>query len=198
MIGLFGSEMETFFDIVWSKIVIAVIHVYAFVNLVLSPLEVYGPAPVILILVLLTVPATKFLSRIYTTRRYEALKAEFTHYYKLRQEALGCKDREKGKLLAKNIDQAKLNKVYYDFFFEGLLKNILTIYLPCLIVAAYINEAYKPDNLMSKFGQDYVFKFGATGSDPTVIGALFCYVVLLLATYLGWFFIAKAVRGQGS
>jgi hypothetical protein len=183
--------MDAFLDIVWSKIVGGVEHLYGFVNRVLSPLELYGPAPVIVVLVLLTVLATKFFSRIYTTQRYEALKETFTHYYKLRQEALACQDREKGKLLAKNIDQAELNKVYYDFFFEGLLKNILTIYLPCLVVAAYINEAYKPDNLMSKFGQNYVFKFDAPTGDPIIAGALFCYVVLLVTTYLGWFIAAK-------
>lgn len=184
--------MEAFLDIIWSKIVVGVGHVYSFANMILSPLEIYGPLPVIAVLVLLTVLATKLFNRIYTTQRYEALKEEFTHYYKLRQEALACRDREKGKLLAKNIDQAKLNKVYYDFFFEGMLKNVLTIYLPCLIVAAYVNEAYKPDNLMSKFGQRYLFKFGAADNDPTVIGALFCYVALLLATYLTWFVITKA------
>ncbi len=183
--------MEEFLDIVWSKIVVAVVHLYDFANLVLSPLEVLGPVPVIVVLVLLTVLVTKFFSRIYTTKRYEALKKEFTHYYNLRQEALACEDREKGKLLAKNIDQGKLNKVYYDFFFEGLLKNVLTIYLPCLTVAAYVNEAYKPDNLMAKFGQNYIFRFNSSDGDPTIIGGVFCYVVLLLTTYLSWYIFKK-------
>lgn len=178
--------MDDFLDIVWSKIVVGVGHAFAFVNQLLAPLEVMGPLPVIILLVAITVCLTKAFSRVYTTKRYETLKKEFKHYYNLRQEALTCEDREKGRLLAKNIDQGKLNKVYYDFFFEGLLKNILTIYLPCLIVAAYVNEAYKPDNLMAKFGRPYVVQWGASDGEPTVMGALFCYVVLLLTAYLCW------------
>ena len=99
----------------------------------------------------------------YTTKRYEKLKKEFAHWFKLRQEALACEDGEKGKLLARNIDQGKLNKVYYDYFFEGLLKNLLTIYLPVIIMAAYVNEAYQPNRLMAKFGEAYVFRIA--GSD---------------------------------
>jgi hypothetical protein len=185
--------MDEFLDIVWSKIVIGVGYVYGLLNHVLEPLEVMGPLPVIILLVLVTVCLTKIFSRVYTTKRYETLKKEFLHWHGLRQEAVACEDREKGKLLARNIDQAKLNKVYYDFFFEGLLKNILTIYLPCLMVAAYVNEAYKPDTLMAKFGKRYVFKLDATDGEPTVIGALFCYVILLLATYLCWYLVGKGL-----
>jgi uncharacterized membrane protein (DUF106 family) len=185
--------MDDFLDIVWSKIVVGVGHAYAFVNQLFAPLEVMGPLPVIILLVVITVCLTKVLSRVYTTRRYETLKKEFKHYYNLRQEALACEDREKGKLLAKNIDQGKLNKVYYDYFFEGLLKNILTIYLPCLIVAAYVNEAYKADNLMAKFGRPYVFQWGSSHGEPTVMGALFCYVLLLLTAYFCWYLAGKAV-----
>lgn len=183
--------MDEFLDTVWLKIVIGVGHVYGFFNRVLEPLEVMGPLPVIILLVLVTVCLTKIFSRIYTTKRYEALKKEFLHWHGLRQEAVAYKDREKGKLLARNIDQAKLNKVYYDFFFEGLLKNILTIYLPCLIVAAYVNEAYKPDTLMAKFGKRYVFKLDQSDGDPTVFGAVFCYVILLLITYMCWYLVGK-------
>lgn len=185
--------MDDFLDIVWSKIVVVVGHAFAFINQLLAPLEVMGPLPVIILLVAITVCLTKVFSRVYTTKRYETLKKEFKHYYNLRQEALACEDREKGRLLAKNIDQGKLNKVYYDYFFEGLLKNILTIYLPCLIVGAYVNEAYKPDNLMAKFGRPYVVQLGSSDGEPTVVGALFCYVVLLLGTFLCWYLAGKAV-----
>lgn len=188
--------MDEFLDIVWSKIVIGVGHVYALLNSMLEPLEVMGPLPVIILLILVTVCLTKIFSRVYTTKRYEALKKEFLHWHGLRQEAVACEDREKGKLLARNIDQAKLNKAYYDFFFEGLLKNILTIYLPCLIVAAYVNEAYQPDTLMAKFGKKYVFKMNLSDGDPTVFGALFCYVILLLTTYLGAYLAGRMLRGK--
>lgn len=188
--------MDELLDIIWLKIVIGVGHAFAFVNQALEPLEVMGPLPVIVLLVLFTVGLTKFFSRVYTTKRYEALKKEFAHWYNLRQEALACEDREKGKQLAKNIDQAKLNKVYYDYFFEGLLKNIITVYLPCLIVAAYVNEAYKPDNLMTKFGQKHVFVLNFSSGEPTAVGALFCYVILLLTTYLCWYLVVRAVGGK--
>lgn len=188
--------MDEFLDIVWSKIVIGVGHAYAFVNQILAPLEVMGPFPVILLLVLITVCLTKSFSRVYTTKRYEALKIEFIHWHALRQEAVACQDREKGKLLARNIDQAKLNKVYYDFFFEGLLKNILTIYLPCLIVAAYVNEAYKTEALVAKFGKKYVFELNFSGGEPTLLGALFCYVILLLTTYLCWYLVGKVIGAK--
>lgn len=186
-------KMDELLDIVWSKIVLGVGSIFTLVNRILAPLEVMGPVPVIVLLVLITVVATKFFSRVYTTKRYEALKEEFTHWFNLRKEALACQDREKGKLLARNIDQAKLNKLYYDFFFEGLLKNILTTYLPCLIVAAYINEAYQPDNLMTKFGRNYVVKIDATDGDTVLLGALFCYVILLLAAYLCWYAAGKVI-----
>lgn len=188
--------MDEFLDIVWSKIVIGVGHLYGFVNRILEPLEVMGPLPVIILLVLVTVCLTKIFSRVYTTKRYEALKKEFLHWHGLREEAVACEDREKGKLLARNIDQAKLNKVYYDFFFEGFLKNILTTYLPCLIVAAYVNEAYKPDTLMTKFGKPHVFELNASGGEPTAFGAMFCYVILLLTTYLCWYLAGKLLRGK--
>lgn len=189
--------MDEFLDIVWSKIVTGVSHAFAFVSQTLTPLEFMGPLPVIIFLVLVTVCLTKFFSKVYTTKRYETLKKEFKHWYNLRQEALACEDREKGKLLAKNIDQGQLNKIYYDYFFEGLLKNILTTYLPCLIVAAYVNEAYKPDNLMTKFGQEFVFQLNASDGEPTAIGAFFCYVIFLLTAYLcwylGWYLVRMAV-----
>lgn len=185
--------MDDFLDSVWSQIVTAVGHAFAFVNHMLSPLEVLGPLPVIVLLVLVTVCLTKLFNRAYTTQRYETLKKEFMHWHNLRQEATACEDREKGKLLARNIDQAKLNKVYYDFFFEGLLKNILTIYLPCLIVAAYVNEAYKTDNLLTKFGHGYIFKLNLSDGEPTAFGAVICYVILLLTTYLSWYLVGKVV-----
>ena len=190
---LFGLHaMDELLDLLWSKIVIGVGHIVDLMNLVLAPLEVLGPAPVILILVLVTVCGTKLFSGVYTTKRYESLKKEFSHWFNLRQEALAVEDREKGKLLAKNIDQGKLNKVYYDYFFEGLLKNLLTIYLPVLIVAAYVNEAYQPNHLMEKFGRNYVFKISSSDGDPIIVGALFCYVIMLLTTYLCWYLVGRA------
>ena len=190
--------MEDMLDIVWLKIVAAVSYLTGLMDVVLSPLYPLGPAWVILILVFVTVCITKTFSRYYTTKRYIALEKEFRHWYNLRREALSCEDPEKGKVLAKNIDQAKLNKVYYDYFFEGLLKNILTTYLPILCMAAYVNEAFRKDRLVEKFGREYVFSFSGSGGEPVVVGALFWFVVALLAIYLIWYIIAKKLRKKAT
>lgn len=190
--------MDELLDILWSKIVIGVGYAVAFLDMVLAPLENLGPGMVILIVVLVTVCLTKIFSKYYTTKRYERLKSEFTHWFNLRQEALACEDREKGKRMARNIDQGKLNRVYYDYFFEGLLKNILTIYLPVLVMGAYINEAYQPQRLTEKFGQPHIVQFGGSGEDPVVVGALFFYVVLVLATYLLWAILARLIRRRSA
>jgi hypothetical protein len=109
----------------------------------------------------------------------------------LRQETQKCEDRDKSKLLAKNIDQAKLNKVYYDFFLEGFLLSLATKYLPIFSFLAYVNEAYKPDNMTKLFGRDYIFKFGSAGGEPIIVGSVFWFVICILLVYLGWFIIKK-------
>lgn len=183
--------MDKFLDILWIKIATGVSYLTGLMDLILAPLSPMGPAWIVLILVLLTVCFTKIFNRFYTTKRYQALQKEFNHWFKLRNEALTCEDREKGKTLAKNIDKAKLNKVYYDFFFEGLLKGILTTYLPILCMAAYVNEAFRTDKLIEKFGRGYVFRFSKFSAEPVMVGALFWFVVSLLMTYLIWFVMAK-------
>jgi len=188
--------MDEFLDNLWLKIVVGIGHAADFMDALLAPFNVLGPAPVILILTMFTVCFTKLFSRVYTTKRYRELQKEFTHWFNLRQEAMKCEDREKGKGLAKNIDQARLNRVYYDYFFEGFLKNILTTYLPVLIMAAYVNEAYKPVNLMKNFGRDYIFRFNRSGGDPVIIGGVFWFILSLLTTYLTWFIIGKIAAGK--
>ncbi len=150
-----------------------------------APFHVLGPAATIFILVMITVGLTKFFKKHYTTKRYIALKAEFQRWSALRKEALTIEDRDKAKALAKNIDQGKLNKVYYDYFFEGLLNNILTTILPMLIMAAYVNDAYRAEKMMTLFGRDYIFDLGGSG-DPTPIGALAWFVISLLLVHLLW------------
>ena len=186
--------MEDILDILWFKIVAGVSYIVGLMDHILVPLNPLGPGWIILILVLLTVCFTKTFSRYYTTKRYLKLEKEFKHWYNLRREALSCEDREKGKALAKNIDQAKLNKVYYDFFFEGLLKNILTTYLPIFCMAAYVNETFRTDKMIEKFGREYVFRFSNNSAEPVVVGALFWFVISLLATYLIWYIAAKYYR----
>ena len=183
--------MEDVFDIVWLKILVLIHTFVKGLDFIFAPLNLLGPAVVILVIVLLTVAATKFLSKIYKTKRYLKLQKEFQYWYNLRNEALTCKDPEKGKALAKNIDQAKLNKVYYDFFFEGLLNSIPTKYLPILIMLAYVNEAFKSEKLLKNFGKEYIFKFVNIDGNVIKIGAVFWFVLSMLLVYLVWFVFEK-------
>jgi hypothetical protein len=183
--------MEEFLDIIWLKILLLVQYFVRCLDFILAPLDPLGPAVKILVVVFVTVAATKFLSKIYKTKRYIELQKEFRHWYNLRKEALACKDPDQGKALAKNIDQAKLNRVYYDYFFEGLLSSLPTKYLPILTMAAYVNEAFKPDNLLKNSGREYIFKFINYDGNVILIGAIFWFVLSLLGVYLTWFIVEK-------
>ena len=187
----FLLSMEDVLDILWLKILLLIHAFVKGLDFIFTPLNPLGPAVVILVIVLLTVASTKFLSRIYKTKRYLKLQKDFQYWYNLRNEALTCKDPEKGKALAKNIDQARLNKVYYDFFFEGLLNSIPTKYLPILIMLAYVNEAFKPDKLLKNFGREYIFKFVNFDGNVIKTGAVFWFVLSMLLVYLAWFVFEK-------
>ena len=183
--------MDELLDIAWLKVLVLVQYFVKCLDFILAPLNPFGPAVVILAIVLTTVAATKYLSKIYKTKRYLELQKEFQYWFNLRNEALTCEDPEKGKTLAKNIDRAKLNRVYYDYFFEGLLSSLLTKYLPILIMLAYVNEAFKPDNLLKNFGRDYIFKFVNSDGETIMIGAVFWFVLSMLLVYLAWYIISK-------
>ena len=183
--------MDDVFDILWLKILVLVHAVVKGLDFLFAPLNLLGPAAAISVIVLLTIASTKFLSKIYKTKRYLKLEKEFQDLYNLRNEALTCKDFEKGKALAKNIDQARLNQVYYDYFFEGLLNSIPTKYLPILIMLAYVNETFKPKNLLEKFGRDYILKFVGSNGNVIKIGAVFWFVLSMLMIYLAWYAIGK-------
>lgn len=178
--------MDEFLDILWLKIVVVLQGIGHGMDLLVSPLNALGPAAAIFILVVITVALTKFFRKHYTTKRYQVLKAEFDHWAAVRQEAMDLEDREKGKTLAKNIDQAKLNKVYYDYFFEGLLNNILTSILPMLIMAAYVNDAYRAEKLSQHFGRLQVFNIHGFGGDPMPVGALAWFVLSFLLVHIVW------------
>ena len=178
--------MEEFLDSVWFKI-LDIIQVFVRgMDAAIAPLHLLGPAAVVFLLALATVCLTKLFRRVYTTKRSQALKKEFEHWSGLRQEATQIEDREKGKRMARNIDKAKLNKVYYDYFFEGFLNNILTTILPILLMGAYVNEAYNPEKLQSMFGRPHVFSIPGTGEDPITVGALFWYVLSLIIVHVLW------------
>ena len=183
--------MEEALDILWFKIVAAVHYIKTFLDFIFAPLNSLGPTFAIFAVALLTVLIAKFLTKHIKTKRYRKLQKEFVYYYNLRQEALKCEDREKGKLLAKNIDQAELNRVYYNYFLEGFLNGLLTKYLPIFCFLAYVNEAYSPKNLQKLFGREYVFKFSTLGGEEVYVGALFWFVVSVLLIYVLWSIIRR-------
>ncbi len=186
--------MEELLDSLWFKIMDLIHYFVCFLDYIFAPLNFLGPVFAISTIAFITVAITKILTIVFKTKRYEALKKDFKHWYNIRQEAMKCEDPEKGKLLARNIDQVKLNKVYYDFFFEGFMIGIITKYLPILIFAAYVNEAYRTENLIKVFGREYVFKFAGSGPKPVLVGGVFWFIVSILLIYLCWFLIKRVYK----
>ena len=178
--------MEEILDNLWLKTEGLIHYLRSFLDLIFSPLHIMGPAFAITMIALITVLITKYLTRTFQTKRYLELQKEFQHWFHLRQEALKHEDPEKARLLTKNIDQAKLNKAYYDYFFEGLLLSLVTNLLPILIFLAYINEAYKPENLLKLFGREYLFRFGDFEGKPFMVGSVFWFVLSLTLIYVAW------------
>lgn len=176
--------IDKFMDVIWFKILVVIQYLKDLLDVVFGPLNVLGPVVAITAIALFAVMIAKVLTKLFKTRRYVELQKEFTHWFNIRQEAVKCDDPQKAKLLAKNIDQAKLNRVYYDYFFEGLLNSIATKYLPILIFLAYVNEAYQPGNLLKLFGREYLFQIGSTGGNPIFVGSIFWFVISILALYL--------------
>lgn len=187
--------MDEWMDMVWDKIVAVFVTIGAALDQLLAPLNaLLGPAMVIVLLVVVLVAFTKWLGRIYNTQRHVELKKNYEYWYAIRSEAMACDDREKGKLLARNIDQAQLNKAYYDYFFEGFLKSIVTAILPILFVAAYINHAYGPENLTQQIGRRYIFEVSRSNADPIAVSAFFWFVISLVGVHLSWIVIRTTIK----
>ena len=183
--------MEELLDSLWFKIEILIRCLGSLLDFIFAPLNHLGPAVAISIIAFITVVIAKYFTKKFKTKRYRELERQFFHWYNVRQEAKTCDDPEKAKLLAQNIDQAKLNRVYYDYFFEGLLSNILTIYLPILLLLAYVNEAYSTGNLIKRFGREYIFKINTSNGESIFIGAVFWFIVSVLLVYLAWYVLGK-------
>ncbi len=179
--------MDEYFDIAWEFVYALIQKGTSMLDHLLSYLHFLGPIPVIFILAAVTVAITRVLKKYIKTKRLITLEKDFQHWLGIREEAMRCEDREKGKILAINIDKAKLNKAYYDFFLEGLLLGFITFYLPVISMATYINEAYRSERLAELFGRDYILKFG--DSDPVLIGALFCFIISVLLIICSLFII---------
>jgi hypothetical protein len=177
------EEMESYLDSLWFKIESVIHHIKIFLDAAFSPLTALGPAGAIFVLAFLTVVLTKFFSNKFNTKRYRMLKEQFQYWYNLRQEANRCEDPEKAKRLKRNIDQAELNRVYYDYFFEGFMKSLLTRYLPLFLMLAYVNEAFKPSQLLEHFGRTYVLKIPTFSAKPALIGGVFWFFLSVLLSF---------------
>ena len=187
--------MDDWMDNLWDHIVDLFVHIAALLDLLLAPLnERLGPAVTILTIIVALVALTKLLGRLYNTKRYLELKKNYEHWYALRSEAMACEDREKGKTLARNIDQAQLNKAYYDYFFEGFLKSIATAILPILFTAAYVNHAYEPEKLMRLIGRKVLFLFPRQSGESIAVSAFFWFVICLVLVHIVWFAVAALVK----
>ncbi len=188
--------MEEYFDIAWEYIYLFIQKGVAVLDYLLSYLHFLGPVPVIVLLAVLTVALTKVLKKYIRTKRLETLEKDFQYWLSIREEAMQCEDRDKGKALAKNIDSAKLNKAYYDYFLEGLLLSFITFYLPIISMASYINEAYRSERLFELFGRDYMCRFG--NDDPVVFGALFCFLISIVSIVIVSWIVKRFLKGRRS
>jgi len=176
--------MDNFLDKIWEYIEFSLEYSTLFMDKVFSPLEIAGSWFVIFALALIIVLITKLLGRSYVTKRYIRLEKDFLHWKNVREEAINQPDKEKGKALAKNIDQAKLNRVYYDYFFEGLLKSFITSILPMLLMAAYIINIYTPENLLARFGKEWVFSFSLGSSFQINISSALWFLICLISSFI--------------
>jgi len=184
--------MDGFLDRVWEVILNFLNKSVVFIDNIFSPLEFLGPGVVIFLMAFLIVCITRVVSRYYVTKRFITLKKEFKHWQGIREEAMKHPDREKGKRLARNIDKAELNKVYYDYFFEGLLKNFITNVIPILFMATYVTTVYTPETLLKRFGDEWVFSFSFGESFHMDISSLFWFVICIILSFI-LFIILKLV-----
>ena len=176
--------MDGFLDRIWDVIYTFLNKTVVFMDTLFSPLEILGPGVVIFFLAFLIVLITRIIARFYVTKRYLTLKKEFEHWQGIRDEALKHPDREKGKRLARNIDKAELNKVYYDYFFEGLLKNFITNVIPILFMVTYVTTVYTPQTLLKRFGDKWVFSFSFGSSFQMNISSLLWFVICVFLLFI--------------
>ncbi|MBU8850302.1 MAG: hypothetical protein KOO64_12215 [Desulfobacterales bacterium] len=188
--------MDDFLDRVWEPIEAFLNGTVAFIDTLFSPLEIFGPAVVIFLLAFLVVCITRIIARFYVTKRYLKLEKQFHHWQGVREEAMKHPDREKGKALAKNIDQAQLNKAYYDYFFEGMLKHFAGNVLPILFMVAYVTTVYTPETLLKRFGEKWVFSFSFGSSSPINVSSMLWFVICLILSFILFAVLKKVFKTQ--
>ncbi|MEA2114445.1 MAG: hypothetical protein U9P36_03550 [Thermodesulfobacteriota bacterium] len=185
-------------DSLWNNIMAMIQYGASLLDQLLTPLHVFGPIFILTLLAILTVLITKFLNRVIITKRYVELEKEFKHWFSIREEAMKGEDSDKAKRLARNIDQAKLNRAYYDYFLEGFLLGLVRNVLPIFVMVAYINEYYRAEELTRLFGKGYLFSMPSFSGEPVMVGAVFYYVITLLLTYLAWAVGKKLISRKSS
>jgi len=176
--------MDDFLDRVWEPIEAFLNYSVVFIDTLFSPLEIFGPAVVIFFLAFLVVIITRTIARFYVTQRYIRLEKEYQHWQGIREEAMKHPDGTKGKRLARNVDKAELNKAYYDYFFEGLLKHFIVNVLPILLMVSYITKVYTPQTMLKRFGEKWVFSFSFGSSSPINVSSLLWFVICLILSYI--------------
>ena len=186
--------MDALLDTIWEYLAGGFIYLADILYAGLQNFHFLGPVVLIFLLAIATIGAIKFLTKIITTKRYSELEKTFNYWSALRDEAMGCEDREKGKRMARNIDKAELNKAYYDYFFEGFMLGIARKIIPIFFMFAFINEYYRTEKLTALFGRAFVLKLPFTSGEPILIGAVFWFLISLLLGFLLWFAIAKIIR----
>lgn len=186
--------MDAVLDTIWEYLVTGFIFLGDTLFTLLQHLHPLGPVLIMSLLGVCTVGLTKLLNRFIITKRYIELEKTYNHWLELRQEAMRCEDKVKGSRMARNIDKAELNKAYYDYFFEGLLLGIARKVIPIFFVFAFINEYYRPENMLSLFGREYVMQITSTSGEPVLIGAVFWYFLSLLTGYLVWSITAVLLK----
>lgn len=185
--------METFLDRAWEYIAAGFVWLGNMLFGLIAPLHFLGPAAVISLLALSTVILTKILQPYIMTRRYRELERQFHYWYQLRAETMKIEDETVGRRMARNIDQAELNRVYYDYFFEGLMLGLAGKVIPIFFMFGFVNEFYKPEQMRLYFGREYVVAIPTTGSEPLLSGPVFWYVLSILVCYVLWFAVSRIV-----
>ncbi|MFT5701426.1 MAG: uncharacterized membrane protein (DUF106 family) [Desulforhopalus sp.] len=185
--------MDAVLDTIWEYLAAGFIFVADIFYSLLQNFHFLGPIVLIFLLALGTIAVIKILTRLITTKRYTELEKNFNYWSALRDEAMRTEDREKAKRMARNIDQAELNKAYYDYFFEGFMLGIARKMIPIFFMFAFINEYYRTEKLTALFGHPFVMKLPSTGGEPILIGAVFWYIISLFLAFLSWFAVAKIV-----
>ena len=190
--------MDAVLDTMWEYLAAGFLFLADSFYAILQNFHFLGPVVLIFILALGTIGVIKVLTRLITTKRYTELEKKFNYWSSIRDEAMRSEDREKGKRMARNIDQAELNKAYYDYFFEGFMLGIARKIIPIFFMFAFINEYYRTENLTGLFGQPYIMSLPSSSGEPILIGAVFWYIISLFLGYILWFAVSKIARNLTS